>query len=418
MTDNPYIISWNTTKRCNLACSHCYLDSAEMNGASDMSTEQCMKVMDELASFAPGAMLVLTGGEPLLRPDIFSIIRYSRKKGFTPVLGTNATLIDSEVAKELKHSGISGVGISLDSLRGEPHDKIRGVEGSYTTTMNGIEAIKKAGIPFHTQFSITEDNLYEIEGFTRFSRDLGARAVNFFFLVCTGRGQEDTALKPALYEEALQKIVRASNYYKNEIMVRARCAPHIIRYADDSTFDGFNDFSVTSGCIAAKGYLRVDPNGSVTPCPYIAPHDDTPNILNTTLFNIWNTDKAFTDIREGKLEGECGECDFSESCGGCRARSFIKNGTFLGDDPWCEYMSESEIKNRSGNENNKVVISKSAPAKIINITWSTEAEERLKNVPVFVRPLVKKGLERYAKAQGVREITPEMMQKLRSRAKH
>jgi MoaA/NifB/PqqE/SkfB family radical SAM enzyme len=206
-TAAPYLISWNVTKRCNLLCAHCYLDANELSGIDSVSTIEALRITDEAASLAPGAMLVLTGGEPLLRPDIFDIISRASGLGLSPVLGTNATMLTKEVCSRLLDSGIKGAGVSLDSLIPAFHDRFRGMEGAWKKTLTGMEALRAFNIPFQMQFTITKENRDEIERAASFAIEHGAMAINFFFLVCTGRGQKATDLTPEEYETALD-IVR------------------------------------------------------------------------------------------------------------------------------------------------------------------------------------------------------------------
>ena len=395
-TPTPYLVSYNLTKRCNLRCRHCYLDAGELEGREDMPTHEVLSILDELAKLNPRAMLILTGGEPLLREDIFSIVEYATALGFTTFLGTGGTVLGRDEALRLKQSGCKGVGISLDSVRPEVHDRFRGVSGAWQSTMGAIDTLGSVGLPFQIQFSVTEDNMTEIEEMLELAIDKGATALNIFFLVCTGRGEKSTDLTPQQYETVITKIAELSKKHEDRIMVRSRCAPHIFRVADSinpSLLKG-----LTSGCIAAKGYMRITPDGTVTPCPYI-PEDGTErlSIREQGIEKIWYESNLFSAMRGGELGGKCGQCEYNELCGGCRARALALKGDLMAEDPMCGYSPEKRAR----------------PA--TEPRWTEEALERVSRIPFFIRPMVKSGIERYAKLKGIEEITVELLSELKKR---
>ncbi len=397
----PYLVSWNLTKRCNLLCAHCYLDAAD-SGADAISTAEALHVTAEVASLAPGAMLVLTGGEPLLRPDIYDIISRAAGLGLTPVLGTNGTMLTKEVCGRLCASGIKGAGVSVDSLSPSFHDKFRGMEGAWKKTLSGMEALKAFDIPFQMQFTVTRENRHEVKKAAAFAMEHGAMSVNFFFLVCTGRGQKAVDLTPAEYESALEEIVMAEKEFGGRIMVRARCAPHIVRVAERVDPQSALVKGATCGCVAGRGYLRISPEGLVTACPYIPADASSPSVLKTPLKEIWENDPSFLTLRTPALSGRCADCSYKDTCGGCRARAHATTGSLMAEDPWCVY--------EPGKDEKKAAVAHAAPV------WSAEAEKRLGKVPSFLRPMIKKGLEQYAASKEIKTITPELMAELRQKA--
>jgi len=397
----PFLISWNLTKRCNLKCDHCYLDASELEGAEgDIPTEEALGIVDQIADYSPGAMLILTGGEPLLRADIYDIAGHATRRGLSVVIGTNGTLVDKTVAGRLKGCGVQGVGVSLDSILPSSHDDFRGLKGAWEKTVGAIDALKDEGIEFQIQFTVTRRNYDEIPGLIELASDKGAKAANVFFLVCTGRGQEMTDISPEQYEKMLGYLADAETEYAGKMMVRARCAPHFLRVVQQRSPDSAVMKGATSGCIAGTGYFRITPEGDITPCPYMP--GAVGNIRRQPLHEIWESSGVFGELRNPQYNGKCADCRYNEACGGCRARALSSSGDMMGEDPWCDYQPDSDEA--------KEKIKKAGP-----IVWNPAAKERLGKVPVFLRGMVRKGLERYAKEKGLATITPEIMEEMRSR---
>lgn len=228
----PYLVALNLTKRCNLKCDHCYLDATTKaaGGDDELNTDECYRLIDQIAEVNKGCLLVITGGEPLVRPDILDIARYAVKLGFMVVFGTNGMLINDQLAKTLVEIGVMGVGISIDSLEAVKHDAFRGVPGAWEAAIAGIEASKRNGLQFQIHFSAQPMNYQELPDVIEWAHQLGARVLNVFFMVCTGRGEELTDITPAQYEEVLGYLVECQDNYKG-MLVRARCAPHFKRLA-------------------------------------------------------------------------------------------------------------------------------------------------------------------------------------------
>lgn len=398
----PFLISWNITKRCNLKCSHCYLDAAELEGRDEISTAEAEGFIREIAGLNPKAMLILTGGEPLLRSDWGRLSRYATSLGLMVVVGTNGMLLDDAVAVELRENGVKGVGVSIDSAGPTYHDSFRGLPGAWDRTIFGIEALRRKGMDFQVQFSLTRENRADLPAVIELADRLDARAINVFFLVCTGRGQNITDLSPEEYEAALEYLVKAEKEYEGRLMVRARCAPHFLRVASAMNPDGRVLRGETSGCVAGRGYLRISPEGNVTACPYMPASVGEDNLRRRGLGEIWNESPVFRSLRDPVYSGRCGRCEFNEVCGGCRARAFALSGDMMGEDRWCAYEPSGKKETATAAGDGPV--------------WSGAARERLMMVPAFLRSMVKDGVERYARSKGLGEITPDVMSTLRKRA--
>ena len=234
----PYVVSWNLTYRCNLACEHCYLDAggtplvATENFAdwSELGTEECFKVIDEIAAFAPECLTILTGGEPLLRRDILEIVRRAAERGLWVVVGTNGVRITENVAQRLMEAGARGLSLSLDALDPDRHDGFRKVRGAWRNTVEGAEILNRTGLPFIVQTTAGSHNLGELEAIADFAHDrLAAKVWNLYFLVPTGRGQFVSDMTPAQYDEVLAALYVIQRKYKGRMLVNAKCAPHYVK---------------------------------------------------------------------------------------------------------------------------------------------------------------------------------------------
>lgn len=405
MNYKPYAISWNTTYRCNLRCSHCYLDTNALTkqSANELSTREGFKLIDQMAELNPNLLLILTGGEPLLRKDIYDLASYASQKGMMIVLGTNGNLIDDDVAKRLKQSGVTGIGISLDSIVPERHDKFRGISRAWDDTLNGIEACRRQGIEFQIQTTVTKENFHEIANIIEFSYNLGARVFNLFFLVCTGKGQELTDITPQQYDQALHQLYTIQKNYQGKMMVGAKCAPHYRRivYEHDTTSPLIRTYA--GGCPAATHYCRITPEGDVTPCPYMP--NVSGNVREKSFVEIWENTPDFQTLRNTDLNGRCGVCEFKYICKGCRARALATSGNQMDEDGWCNY-----IPGRYGNTAIQL-----APTETFGVEenftmrWSSEAKNILKQIPSFGRGMVIKNVESYAAKSNHHEITLEVM---------
>ncbi len=392
------LIAINLTRRCNLACEHCYLDADTLRdgGTDELTTEEVCHLLDAVTNCGDGTMVVLTGGEPLARRDVETIAAHGSRLDLAMVVGTNGTLLTEQRVISLKQSGVLGVGISLDSLDPDFHDSFRGKQGCWSKTMNGIENCRKQGMDFQIHFSVSEGNAHEMDAIINFSRSSGARVLNIFFMVCTGRGEAVTDITPLQYEQILNEIIDAQQRYP-DLIIRARCAPHFKRVAwqrdPDSTLNRISG-KEADGCIAATHYCRITPEGGVTPCPYIS--NEAGNIRQQDFSEIWNSAAEFELLRNPVLTGTCGACEFQQLCGGCRARPVANGQGLMDEDPICKYIPGSGE-----------VIQPLKKGDFNDINWSLEAEQRLSRIPSFIRRLVKKRAEAYVFELGEKTITPE-----------
>ena len=401
----PYLVALNITRRCNLNCGHCYMDAQQRKtpAEDELSRQETSALFSEIAQRAPGTIVVLTGGEPLMHPGIDGMVKAGVQTGLRMVIGTNGVLLTESRIQHLKSLGLSGVGISLDSVYAKSHDVFRGVPRSFERACNAIRLCRKNDLHVQVHFTVMRDNYQQIEHAVALARDVGASIINFFFLVCVGRGNHTIDLPPDLYEETLREIAHLQEQSKG-IMVQARCAPHFKRILyqrnPDSPFTRATGYD-GGGCPAATHYCRIDPRGEMTPCPYMEVSGG--NIRETPFWKIWDTSVLFQSFRNPALQGRCGECEYIALCGGCRARSLAQSGDLMAEDPNCNYIP------LGGQE---IPVLAQPPGFDQEVQWTEEAWARLKKLPLFLRPVIRKNLEKRARAEGT-AITPELMKRYR-----
>lgn len=322
------IISWNTTQACNIKCLHCYRD-AGTKLADELTTAEGKKLLTGIAA-AGFKIMIFSGGEPLLRPDILELIAFARNLGLRPVLGTNGTLIDANMAGELKKAGLAVAGISIDSQNKERHDWFRQSPGAWEETMSGIEACRSAGLSFQIHTTVTNWNENEVTDITDLAVKLGAIAHHIFFLVPAGRGKdiEETTLKTQQYESLLERILEKQAAVPIEL--KPTCAPQFMRIARQKNIS----MRFSKGCLAGTTYCVILPNGDVQACPYLPLKAG--NVRQTPFEELWQDNPLFRELRGEQLKGRCGNCGYSGICGGCRARAYYyADGDFMAEEPWC-----------------------------------------------------------------------------------
>ncbi len=325
------IISWNMTNRCNLACKHCYRDSGNSCSPNELSTVEAKKLLREIAR-AGFKIMIFSGGEPLLREDIFELVAYANQLGMRSVLGTNGTLLTPDKIQALKKVGLRRIGISLDSVSPAKHDEFRGQVGAWEKTVQAMEDCVRLQLPFQVHTTVTTNNADELEELIDFAVTQHAIAHHFFFLVPTGRGEqiEQTSLHATAYEEALTRLL-----YKQQttnIEIKPTCAPQFIRIAKQLGIKT----RFQHGCLAGLAYCIINPSGKVQPCAYL--QKEIGDIREKPFDEIWRTSTVLRELRSQEYIGKCGKCSYRTTCSGCRARAaFYHAGNYMAPEPWCTY---------------------------------------------------------------------------------
>ena len=403
----PHVVAWNLTKRCNLECAHCYIAAGPRESAAgELDTAACLDIVDQLLAVNPAPMLILSGGEPLLRGDLAEIAQYASANGATVVVGTNGTLLTDERIAVLKNAGVSGVAVSVDSLRPSYHDNFRHGRGALADVQAALVRLTAARLDFIVQTAVTKGNRIELERLVAWSAEQGAVAFNCYFLVPTGRGASLTDLSPIDTEAVLADLAQWQREYRGRMMVRAKCAPHFMRhvYATDPDSPILN---YETRCPCGTQYCRITPDGKVTPCPYLP--EVAGDLRLQGFAEIWRSSRLFRQLREGELGGKCGACEYRALCGGCRARAFALEGDILAADPSCLYEPTGEM---TPIEPACALVygGDFTPA----LVWVDAARQRMERIPSFVRGVVMKRVEDYARRHGRWQVTPELLAEVRS----
>jgi len=342
----PKWIAWEITSRCNLQCIHCRSSSTLSQELPEFSRTDAFSLIDDITSYA-SPVLVLTGGEPLLHPHVFDIAEYGTKKGLRMCLATNGTLITDEICQKLKDVSIKMVSLSLDGSNADIHDDFRRQTGAFQGTMQAIEMFQKHGIKFLINSSFTKRNQNDIANVYRLARTTGAVAWYMFLVVPTGRGKDILAELIAKddYEEIL-KWHYEMEQEEDELLVRPTCAPQYYRICHQMAKAKGEKHARRSltfstgggkGCVCGQSIAFISSEGNVQPCSYF--HRTAGNIFQQSFQEIWEHSKLFHNLRSFKdYKGKCGDCEYLNICGGCRARSDAYHNDYLMEEPFCDFI--------------------------------------------------------------------------------
>lgn len=347
-TNHPLrLVFWETTAGCNLECTHCRrLDVSRELMKTDLTTAEGIGLIDQIAETGQ-PVLVFSGGEPLMRPDVFDLAAHARNRGLMVALASNGTLIDEAMAEKIARTGFDRVSVSLDGADAATHDRFRMQAGSFDKTMAALDHLRRLGVETQINCTIARHDKDQIEAVLRLGERVGAVAVHYFLLVPVGCGEqiaEDQMLSSQEVEDRLRLIDNLQQ--TTSLQIKPTCAPHyyrIIRQQAREQSRPRSDHgrqgplhSITRGCLAGTAVCFVSHEGRVFPCGYlpVAAGD----IRRTRFGEIWNNSEVFRQLRDfSLLTGKCGLCPFKNVCGGCRARAFYEFNDYLAEEPFCAY---------------------------------------------------------------------------------
>lgn len=374
------LVFWETTKACNLTCRHCRAVPQTAIGPNELTTARAFTLIDEIAAVAK-PVLVLSGGEPLFRPDLFDIAEYGVQSGLRMALATNGTLVTDRIAAKIADTGFARVAISIDGARPETHDRFRGVPGAHAKALAALHALRGEGVSVQINSTIARHNVAEVSALLDLALSIGADALHLFMLVPVGCGLE---IAPAEMLPA-DEYERVLHWFDEQaktcpIDLKATCAPHYYRIRaqrledDRRRGDTTATFiapgtrakaapmfvmghhaaaghpgsvsalsAMTRGCLAGTSVCFISNLGEVYPCGYLPISAGDTRVQRFS--DIWNGSPVFARLRDpGSLEGKCGECRYEAICGGCRARAYAATGSFLAEEPFCTYRPDLDVR--------------------------------------------------------------------------
>lgn len=371
MHDSPFIVFWEITRACMLACRHCRAKAMRKRHPDELSTQECFEVVNQLSEFSPKPLLIITGGDPLMRDDVAEVVSYAAEKGFRVAIAFSGTeKATEEKMKELKDAGVARVAVSIDGSDEERHDSFRGVRGTFRMSMRAIENAKKAGIPFQINTTVTKDFIEDLPSIARLCLKLGAVMWDVFFVVPTGRAKTEMMPSPQQFEDVLCWLYDLSK--KTGLNIKSSAATHLrrIELMRDSgempdvgdlywhLLEKIKDFPEGEGMVVAgghgrslstdgirraagitdgRGMLFISHTGEVYPSgflPLVAG-----NVRESTVKDIYYNSEIFVNLRDpDNLKGKCGVCEYRGICGGSRARAYAVHGDYLAEEPCCIYI--------------------------------------------------------------------------------
>jgi radical SAM protein with 4Fe4S-binding SPASM domain len=373
----PRLIFWEVTKGCNLRCIHCRATATELSSPLDLPTAKALNLIEQVSQYAK-PILVLSGGEPLFRADIFELARFATDRGLRVALATNGTLVTKEVARKIVDAGVRRVSISLDGANAATHEAFRGIPGAFAAALKGFRNLQALGVSLQINMTIARHNAQQLPEVLELAKSIGADALHTFLLVPVGCGVDIAAeqMVPAEeYEQILNWFYDRSQ--EGEIELKATCAPHYFRVmrqrraaerrassasspdvnaigpteitmpgstgvalhphaagAGKGHPDGLN--AVTKGCLAGTGVCFISHQGEIYPCGYLPVLAG--DLRHQPFAEIWEKSAVFQQLRDTEnLKGKCGRCEFRNICMGCRARAFAATGDYLDEEPFCIY---------------------------------------------------------------------------------
>jgi radical SAM protein with 4Fe4S-binding SPASM domain len=401
----PRLIFWEVTKGCNLRCIHCRATATELSSPLDLPTTKALNLLEQVSQYAL-PILVLSGGEPLFRADIFQLARYATERGLRVALATNGTLVSKEVARKIVDSGVRRVSISLDGANAATHDAFRGIPGAFAAALRGFHNLKELGMSLQINTTIARHNARELPAVLELARSIGADALHTFLLVPVGCGVDIAAeqmVPPDEYEQILNWFYDRSQ--EGGIELKATCAPHYFRVVrqrraaerraataaaesappdaakQDSSAIGPTEMTMpgstgmalhppaagavkghpggmnamTKGCLAGTGVCFISHQGEVYPCGYLPVLAG--DLRRQSFAEIWENAAVFEALRDtNNLKGKCGYCEFRNICMGCRARAYAATGDYLEEEPFCVYEPRTADPKRTQSKEGHVPV--------------------------------------------------------------
>lgn len=339
----PRVIAWEITRRCPLACKHCRAGAANHAYENELTTEEAIKVLDSLAAFSK-PMIIWTGGEPMNRPDILTLVRAATERGLRSVMAPCGTLVTRKALMALKEAGVMACSLSLDGATEREHDAFRCVPGAYRNVTRAMEIAREIGMPFQINCTVSKLNQHSLPAIREIAIERGARTLDLFFLVPVGRGKalRELALSSAESEIAMKWAFAMDR--QGPIHVRETCSPQAIRVWESLGRPGTRP----SGCMGGRGFVFISHTGILQPCGFLDIPCGDLRQAGYDFKQVYLTSKVFCDLRQpDRYGGHCGVCVHRHSCGGCRARAYSATGDYMAGEPSCPMNRGMKVEEES-----------------------------------------------------------------------
>jgi AdoMet-dependent heme synthase len=359
-SQSPLLVIWEVTQACDLACVHCRASAMPGRNPDELTTEEGYRLLDQVKAFGEAKgfgspLFVFTGGDPLKRPDLYDLIRYSVKLGLrTNVTPSSTPLLTTEAISRFQDCGVTRMAISVDGADAPTHDAFRQVPGSFDRCMMALRHARKIGLDTQFQTTVTRRNMHQLDDIAGLVGEVGSKMWSLFFLIVTGRALAGDDLDAAQYEEVFARMYEISKrvpfdiktteamHYRRYIIERQKAErkEHPESPAERGAAErvAFRTAGVSDG----RGFVFVSHKGEVYPSGFLAL--SAGNIRSDSLVEVYRNSQLFRVLRDPhQREGKCGACEYVHVCGGSRSRAFALTGDYLAEDPRCVYQPKHYV---------------------------------------------------------------------------
>jgi radical SAM protein len=343
----PFVLIWEVTQACELTCKHCRADAQPERHPDELTTAEGKRLLDEARAFGEGQLVVLSGGDPLSRPDLFELVEYGVERGVNVTLTPSGTSsLTPDVVERLADAGLRRMALSIDGASAAAHDEFRGEAGSFADTVAAAAAARDAGIPLQVNTTVCAETLYELPDIRELVEELGAVLWSVFFLVPVGRGAVLDPISPERAERVMEWLAEVNE--TASFGIKTTEAPHYRRVSMQRQRDGEASADETAapdgigrrlGITAGNGFAFVSHTGEVFPSGFLPA--SAGNVREEGLVDRYRNSELFRSLRDpDALKGKCGACSFRQICGGSRSRAYAYTGDPLESDPLCPYVPD------------------------------------------------------------------------------